>query len=478
MIAYLINSLLCSLILYLAYILLLENENIHNFKRGYLLFSLIFSLVIPLVPLNIIAQQTTETPKQATVIFAELNEIQYAVNESIEQKTTTFSSNLSDDVHINFTIIAGIVYLLVTAVLLFRFLLNILSITRRKRQGLVLSNQGIDIILINEEITPHSFCKYIFINREDYENKQITNEIITHESSHIKQRHFLDIIFVELLIIFFWFNPALYLYRSKIKQNHEFLADEAVIRKNKNVSYYQSLLIGIAYRQNSSIITSRFNYLLTKKRFIMMTKTTSKKKAYCRTLVLIPLFLAAIWLFTTKIIAQNNLKAPNGRVESLTQNKEDTTFSGRCNEFNQIIEKYIVKKNERKTFNLGSITKDDLNRLKELFLSMSPEQQNMLDYTFKRIEIPAERVPTKEEYESWKSPTDYGIWLDNKRIENSELNRYKPSDFSLFYVSKLEKNAKNYSKHIYQLDLYTTKYYKELKKKSDTDKTLYLAPNF
>jgi beta-lactamase regulating signal transducer with metallopeptidase domain len=139
---------------------------------------------------------------------------------------------LLNDVHINFPVIAGTAYLLVAAVLLFRFLRNIVSITRRKRQGIALSNQGIDIILMKEKITPHSFGKYIFINMEDYENTLFTKEIIIHESSHIKQCHFLDVIFVELLIIFFWFNPMLYFYRNKIKQNHEFLADKAVIRKN------------------------------------------------------------------------------------------------------------------------------------------------------------------------------------------------------------------------------------------------------
>ena len=211
----------------------------------------------------------------------------------------------------------------------------------------------------------------------------------------------------------------------------------------------------------------------------MMTKTTSKKKACCRTLALIPVFLAAIAFFTTKMTAQNNLNAPNGRVESLPKSKEDTTFAARYKEFNQIFGKYIVQKNERKTFNLGSITKDDLSRLKELFLSMSPEQQDMLPCIFRRMgEVPAKRIPTKEEFESWKSLTNYGIWLDGKRIENSELDRYKPSDFSLFFVSKLARNAKNYGKHVYQLDLFTTKDYEEWKKKVEADTTLYLTPIF
>ena len=303
MIPYLINSLICGLILYLAYILLLENENIHHFKRGYLLFSLIFSLIIPIIQLNITASHVTETPKQTTVILTGLYEKHNSVNELIDQKSTALLSSLQNDVHTNFPVIAGVVYLLVTTVLFFRFLLNILSIIKQKRRGITLSNQGIDIILMKEKIIPHSFGRYIFINREDYENKQIAAEIIIHESSHIRQRHYLDIIFMELLIIFFWFNPALYLYRNKIKQNHEFLADKAVISKNNDVTNYQTVLIGMACRQNSSIITSRLNYLLTKKRLIMMTKTTSKKKAYCRTLALIPVFFMAIGLFATKITA-------------------------------------------------------------------------------------------------------------------------------------------------------------------------------
>jgi len=215
-----------------------------------------------------------------------------------------------------------------------------------------------------------------------------------------------------------------------------------------------------------------------------MTKTTSKKKACCRTLALIPLFLAAIGLFSTKIIAQNNVKSVVSSKRVLSQDRKldsllsDTTFSTRYKEYNQIIEKYIVKKDEKKLFNLSSISEEDLSKLKKLFLSMSPEQQNTLDYTFRRMETPVERIPTKEEYESWKSSTDYGVWLDGKRIENSELDRYKPSDFGLFYVSKLARNAKKYGKHVYQLDLYTTKQYEELKNKEKEDKSLYLWPNF
>ena len=480
MATFLINFVLCSLILYWAYIILLENENIHRFKRVYLLFSLVFSLVITFIPLSVNTPQKIETLKPTTVIFTELKEIQYTVNESVEQTTIAFSDNILSNPRADYRLIPGVVYLLVTAALLFRFLLNILAIARRKRQGVALK-QNSGIILIKEKIIPHSFGKYIFVNRDDYESGQITKEIIIHESSHIGQYHFLDIIFVELLIIFFWFNPMLYLYRNKIKLNHEFLADKAVIRKSKNIPYYQTLLINMACRPKSSVITSRLNYLLTKKRFIMMTKTTSKKKVCCRTLALIPVFIVAIGFFTTKTTAQNNVNAPIERVESnnpvLPQNNNNTAFTVSYNEFHEIIESYRQERNGMKLLDLGSFSQDDLTRLKELFLSMSPEQQNTLAYTFERMKAPDKKIPTKEELESWKVPSEYGVWLDGKRVENPELNRYQPSDFSMYYVSRLTSNATNYGKHVYQLNLYTNAYYNDWKARWDADETLYIRPN-
>ena len=155
----------------------------------------------------------------------------------------------------------------------------------------------------------------------------------------------------------------------------------------------------------------------------------------------------------------------------------DTAFVVLYEEYNHIIESYIVERDGRKSFNLSSVTNEDLNRLKELFLSMSSEQQGMLSYIFQRRTVPAERIPTQEQFESWKSPTDFGIWLDGRRIENSELERYLPSDFSLFYVSRLQRNAVDYGKYVYHLDLNTTRNYRERKERADADETLYLTPN-
>ena len=49
----------------------------------------------------------------------------------------------------------------------------------------------------------------------------------------------------------------------------------------------------------------------------MTTKTTSKKKEWCRSLALISVFIAAICTFSTKLIAQqNNENMPTGGIEN------------------------------------------------------------------------------------------------------------------------------------------------------------------
>lgn len=58
----------------------------------------------------------------------------------------------------------------------------------------------------------------------------------------------------------------------------------------------------------------------------------------------------------------------------------------------------------------------------------------------------------------------YGVWLDGKRIRNKELSKYQPKDFALYSVSRLAKNAINYGKHYYQVDLDTPQSYEAIYK--------------
>jgi len=74
---------------------------------------------------------------------------------------------------------------------------------------------------------------------------------------------------------------------------------------------------------------------------------------------------------------------------------------------------------------------------------------------------PSKKSPTTEQLKKWADGKIYGVWLDGKRIANTSLENYKPADFGIYFVSKLEKNATNYGKHYYQVDLMTHNYYEK-----------------
>jgi TonB family protein len=294
---------LCAALLYLIYFLLFENETIHQFKRIYLPVSLAFSIVIPLVNVDIFIPFISESMKK---FYAYLHAAQNVEIELSAEGSIVSASGMSTSGFINLQSVVISVYALVTLFFLLRLIWNISKIILSAKGKDCVKYSTAKLILIETKSIPYSFGNYIFVNKEDYVNGNIPDEIIIHEYAHVKQKHSIDIIFIELLIALFWYNPVFYLYRKKIKQNHEFIADSAVVKSKQNVPYYQSLLLNNTCEKSRIELVMKFNYYLnTKNRFIMMTKSTSKARAICVKFALIPVILVAICIFSSKTIAQS-----------------------------------------------------------------------------------------------------------------------------------------------------------------------------
>ena len=85
------------------------------------------------------------------------------------------------------------------------------------------------------------------------------------------------------------------------------MADEAVIEHFENPVSYQYLLLNKASQANSLSLTSQFNYLITKKRLIMMTKNTSPQRAFLIKLLFAPLFVGTVLMLSTRVDAQEKV---------------------------------------------------------------------------------------------------------------------------------------------------------------------------
>ncbi len=285
MVAFFIKFILCSGFLYSFYKLFLERESIYKINRFYLLFSLIFSLIAPLykIDLPITATETNISPELLAFLMQ---------NPEL----------LQQEKGINFGDILNVIYIFVGVIFLVRFIYNLYELMFKIKTEEKIKDQEITYILDLDSNQPYSFWKYIFIPKKQL--KSLHQNLIDHEKAHCIQKHSLDILLIEIFQILFWFNPFIYFYKKSIKLNHEFLADEYVLKRNSDLKTYQHQILDCIATQNPSMMASNFNFILTKKRLLMMTKNTSKRKVKILSFASLPFILSAFVLFSQKSFAQ------------------------------------------------------------------------------------------------------------------------------------------------------------------------------
>lgn len=281
-----IKSSLSLLTLLVFYHLILEREKMHQFNRFYLLFAIVISLVLPFVSFEI--AETVPVQGLKPIMLPEISSAPILPVEDISY----------------FPMILWCLYGLIALVLLVRFSKNIRTILVKAKTNKSLAYKNTKLVLLKEKTLPHTFLNVIFVNENDYADKKIEEELYAHELVHVTQKHTLDILGIEFLKVVFWFNPLFSFYKKAIQLNHEFLADEGVVSTYKNVPFYQTLLLQKGNETQTIYLASNLNYLVTKKRLIMMTKETSEALLFAKKIAVVPVFAGLIFFLGTETVAK------------------------------------------------------------------------------------------------------------------------------------------------------------------------------
>ncbi len=334
MIAYLIKSTLCLLVLGSFYKLFLEKEKIHNLKRYYLIVSILFAYTIPLITITYekevyINPQDIVVASEAMVTPGYVTEVYDVAAEPINYVP----------------ILLWCLYSIGFIIFGFRFTKNLYSLTKKVRSNEKLKEPSHTNVLLRDAVIPFTFLKYIFVPKTEFLQRSIPEEVLFHEKAHVHQKHTLDILFVEVLQVIFWFNPLLFWLKKAIKLNHEFLADQTVLKHQFSIQRYVNLLVNYPTSSNQTALTSTINYSLTKKRLQMMTKEFSKKRVTLKLLAVIPTLLLCLLFFNNDIIAQEK----NNWRYSKTNSSQDKEIE-------------IRVKNEQIRVNGSSVTLDNLSK--------------------------------------------------------------------------------------------------------------------
>lgn len=267
----------------LFYNLILKKETFFKLNRLYLIGSLVVSITVPFLNVDLFS-----TINSGTKIFNNIQNLKKGYYELNEVVIYAYSGKLTFALIMEY--LKGI-YLLGVIISFAFFLFGLSKISWLIIRSTKQQVGKFRVIETTENIVPFSLFKWIIINPEKYSSDDL-EQVIAHEKMHAFQLHSLDLIFIEVLVILFWFNPFIYWYRKSIREIHEFLADQAVVENGFDHINYQKLLFYQVAGSRFIGLTSRFSYSLSKNRLKMLTMMKSKNILKSKIILAFPLAIA------------------------------------------------------------------------------------------------------------------------------------------------------------------------------------------
>ncbi|WP_430932501.1 M56 family metallopeptidase [Saccharicrinis sp. 156] len=377
---YLFESGLCLTLFYLGYVVFFRKETYFTFNRFYLLASMVLALLMPLIPIQVNANETEYIGEALTKVEAFRNyyeefvyyfDVEYdapVIDNSEEQLVSQklYFNRVGSSVNI----IKLIFYLYIAGLLFFglRLVFLLYHLFRYIRQNQVSNNDGFSVVSIKEEAPSFSFLKWIFVNKDNLKPEEL-KQVVAHEKVHVQYKHSVDLILAHIITMFQWFNPLTWRIQKSIKTCHEYIADRQVIKQGHELFDYQSLLLSQLISIRSVELVNNFNLLSIKKRIAMMNKIKSGRIAKLKAVLVIPIISLAFMFFancTESLKDSNDLKNGGSAVlKSITVDLPST------NEVKEYDENFILC-----TLTLSkegfyyNDTKHDLNKVDELVASI------------------------------------------------------------------------------------------------------------
>jgi TonB family protein len=311
---YLIKSGLALWLFYGVYWFFLRKETFFSLNRFILIGSVALSFILPFLRIENLFTISTKTVIPS--FFMDFGE---------QSVTATASSAGILDFKRLFTIIVLMFYISGIVFLGVRLIYQLIRLFRLRKKYPVTKSDGMRFIYVNEEIAPCSFFRYIFINRSMMEDEEL-ERIVHHESAHVNNRHFIDLILFGLAGIIQWFNPVMWLFERSIREVHEYEADREVLKLEPDRVRYQALLVNQVTGIEIFKLANSFSKSITKKRMIMMSKMKSRRLSSAKVLFVLPIILCLIFAFSKpQIIGESSQgmqpKQVTGKVVDAKSNK-------------------------------------------------------------------------------------------------------------------------------------------------------------
>ena len=302
----------------LMYRLLLRRETFHGLKRGALMLSLVLSYVLPMTVITV-HRDVRKSPVAETVTVerpveaAPINQIQpiFPVAETVAPVPTATEKvnavvQVSAQKDITDILLTGLLaaYLAGLIVMLTLRIISILKVTSIVRSGKTVERgNGYRIVVTDKNVSPFSWLGTIVLREKDYAG--IDTNVLRHEKAHIAHGHPSELMLLDFMSLFQWFNPAVWVLRRDLCLVHEQQADADVINMVSDARPYQYMLLNQSQNGLAFNIVACFSSNGVESRIDMMNRKRSGRRQMLRFLY-IPLVMCISLVLTANVAYDMN----------------------------------------------------------------------------------------------------------------------------------------------------------------------------
>lgn len=292
-------------VMYLLYKWVLGKQTFHGFNRAMLLLICALSFILPACRMGetrLVSQVRKVLPEMvmadakadaATSVHRTASQEQQTDgyqtadtpnDESLQTQATdielAINAQNADGTTLNWKKITGIGLFVIWCAgflfLLARKLLSLISIRRVIREGRYQDRQDeCDLIESDVISQPMNWMNFIMMPH-DWILKE-NQAVWKHELSHARKAHSLDLLILDLMQLFQWFNPAMMLLYKQMELLHEFQADRAVLESGADARQYKLMLVDAVAQNRGYAMTSWLRQTNLKQRIDMMQRKESNR---------------------------------------------------------------------------------------------------------------------------------------------------------------------------------------------------------
>ncbi|MCR5445583.1 MAG: hypothetical protein K6E96_07920 [Bacteroidales bacterium] len=291
---YLLLAAAATVLFFGAYWLMMRREKRHTMVRYYLVGTLLLSLLLPAIHLRLAVPRHYVVRGEAamqTPVVQPLETDLVAVNAEAPMQTTTVqeagglqSPGMSRQEPVTPLWQSALPWVWLGGCLVALVLLaaRMAKLHRRMRSLPYREVDGMRLTLLDDDTTAFSFGRHIVVGTQDFTEAEV-QQLVGHETVHVRQSHTADLLLVELMKAVLWFDPFIYLYARELKRVHEYIADSEMMSADYAELFYHQVS-GHSY----SPLCNTFDYGMVHQRIAMMAQRRTAH-GWLKPLVLVPL---------------------------------------------------------------------------------------------------------------------------------------------------------------------------------------------